>query len=60
LTASDPNGWPTTVRAGRSPLGRSISAAMAVAPPLLPLKMRAFLDYAGPRLKADLANIANI
>ena len=30
------------------------------APPLLPLKMRAFLDFAGPRLKADLANIANI
>jgi DNA-binding transcriptional LysR family regulator len=29
-------------------------------PPLLPLKMRAFLDFAGPRLKADLANIANI
>jgi DNA-binding transcriptional LysR family regulator len=28
--------------------------------PLLPLKMRAFLDFAGPRLKADLADIANI
>ena len=29
-------------------------------PPLLPLKMRAFLDFAGPRLKAGLAAIANI
>ncbi|MBR0870995.1 LysR family transcriptional regulator [Bradyrhizobium tropiciagri] len=29
-------------------------------PPLVPLKMRAFLDFAGPRLKADLADIANI
>jgi DNA-binding transcriptional LysR family regulator len=29
-------------------------------PPLLPLKMRAFLDFAGPRLKASLADIANI
>jgi hypothetical protein len=29
-------------------------------PPLVPLKMRAFLDFAGPRLKASLAEIANI
>ena len=29
-------------------------------PPLLPLKMRAFLDFASPRLKAGLAAIANI
>jgi DNA-binding transcriptional LysR family regulator len=29
-------------------------------PPLLPLKMRAFLDFAGPRLKAGLADIANV
>jgi DNA-binding transcriptional LysR family regulator len=29
-------------------------------PPLVPLKMRAFLDFASPRLKAGLANIANI
>jgi DNA-binding transcriptional LysR family regulator len=29
-------------------------------PPLVPLKMRAFLDFAGPRLKAILADIANI
>jgi DNA-binding transcriptional LysR family regulator len=29
-------------------------------PPLVPLKMRAFLDFAGPRLKASLADIANI
>ncbi len=29
-------------------------------PPLLPLKMRAFLDFAGPRLKAALADIANL
>jgi DNA-binding transcriptional LysR family regulator len=29
-------------------------------PPLVPLKMRAFLDFAGPRLKAGLADIANI
>jgi DNA-binding transcriptional LysR family regulator len=29
-------------------------------PPLLPFKMRAFLDFAGPRLKASLADIANI
>jgi DNA-binding transcriptional LysR family regulator len=28
--------------------------------PLVPLKMRAFLDFAGPRLKAGLADIANI
>jgi DNA-binding transcriptional LysR family regulator len=29
-------------------------------PPLLPLKMRAFLDFAAPRLKANLADIANL
>ena len=29
-------------------------------PPLLPLKMRAYLDFAGPQLKASLADIANI
>jgi len=29
-------------------------------PPLLPLKMRAFLDFAAPRLKASLTGIANI
>lgn len=29
-------------------------------PPLLPLKMRAFLDFAGPRLKSNLADIENI
>lgn len=29
-------------------------------PPLVPLKMRAFLDFAGPRLRASLADIANI
>ena len=29
-------------------------------PPLMPLKMRAFLDYAGPRLKSGLADIADI
>jgi DNA-binding transcriptional LysR family regulator len=29
-------------------------------PPLLPLKMRAFLDFAAPRLKAALADIANV
>lgn len=29
-------------------------------PPLVPLKTRTFLDFAGPRLKAGLANIANI
>ncbi len=29
-------------------------------PSLLPLKMRAFLDFAAPRLKASLTNIANI
>jgi DNA-binding transcriptional LysR family regulator len=29
-------------------------------PPLVPLKMRAFLDFASPRLKAGLAAIANI
>jgi DNA-binding transcriptional LysR family regulator len=29
-------------------------------PPLVPLKMRAFLDFAGPRLKAGLADLANI
>ena len=29
-------------------------------PSLVPLKMRAFLDFAGPRLKASLADIANI
>lgn len=29
-------------------------------PPLVPLKMRAFLDFAGPRLKAGLADIADI
>jgi DNA-binding transcriptional LysR family regulator len=29
-------------------------------PPLVRLKMRAFLDFAGPRLKAGLADIANI
>jgi DNA-binding transcriptional LysR family regulator len=28
--------------------------------PLVPLKMRMFLDFAGPRLKAGLAEIANI
>jgi hypothetical protein len=27
-------------------------------PPLLPLKVRAFLDFAGPRLNAMLADIA--
>jgi len=29
-------------------------------PPLVPLKMRAFLDFASPRLKASLADIAKI
>jgi hypothetical protein len=29
-------------------------------PPLLPLKLRAFLDFAAPRLKANLADIANL
>ena len=29
-------------------------------PPLAPLKMRAFLDFASPRLKASLADITNI
>src|SRR6516164_5434983 len=29
-------------------------------PPLVPLKLRAFLDFASPRLKAGLAAIANI
>ena len=29
-------------------------------PPLVPLKMRAFLDFASPRLKAGLADIAKI
>jgi len=29
-------------------------------PPLVPLKMRSFLDFAGPRLKAGLSDIANI
>lgn len=29
-------------------------------PSLVPLKMRAFLDFAGPRLKTSLADIANI
>jgi DNA-binding transcriptional LysR family regulator len=29
-------------------------------PPLVPRKMRAFLDFADPRLKANLADIANI
>ena len=29
-------------------------------PSLMPLKMRAFLDFAGLRLKASLAEIANI
>ncbi|MBV9288767.1 MAG: LysR family transcriptional regulator, partial [Hyphomicrobiales bacterium] len=29
-------------------------------PPLAPLKMRAFLDFAGPRLRASLADIANV
>jgi len=29
-------------------------------PPLVPLKMRTFLDFAGPRLKASLADIAKI
>jgi hypothetical protein len=29
-------------------------------PPLVPLKLRAFLDFASPRLKAGLADIANI
>jgi DNA-binding transcriptional LysR family regulator len=30
------------------------------APHLVPLKTRAFLDFAGPRLKSALANIANV
>ena len=29
-------------------------------PPMVPLKMRAFLDFAGPRLRASLADIASI
>jgi DNA-binding transcriptional LysR family regulator len=29
-------------------------------PPLVPLKMRAFLDFASPRLKASLADIVKI
>jgi DNA-binding transcriptional LysR family regulator len=29
-------------------------------PPLVPLKLRAFLDFAGPRLKASLTEVANI
>jgi DNA-binding transcriptional LysR family regulator len=29
-------------------------------PPLVPLKMRSFLDFAGPRLKAGLSDVANI
>lgn len=30
-----------------------------IGPPLAPLKMRLFLDFAGPRLKADLADITS-
>jgi hypothetical protein len=56
-------GYISTNPACRSELSSNPPQSTPIPPwraTLLPLKMRAFLDFAGPRLKASLAEIANI